>query len=60
MWWQRYVYRHAAVDAGVDLDEPPTRWEMDYGLAGVDRLALLDEYLEMSKRVLNFVHPERY
>lgn len=44
-WWKRYVYRHAVEDS--EEKKVFTRWELDYNLVGVDRLALLDEYLEM-------------
>lgn len=48
-FWKRYVYRKRIEDsAGVeDGSKIYTRWEHDYNLQSVDRLDLLDEYLEM-------------
>ncbi|XP_040579928.1 anoctamin-5 isoform X2 [Lepeophtheirus salmonis] len=44
--WKRYVYRTNIVDNESSNNEI-TRWEMDYSLKSVDRITLLDEYLEM-------------
>jgi hypothetical protein len=44
-FWKRYVYKKAIEDGA----EKPiyTRWENDYNLKAVDKLDLLDEYLEL-------------
>jgi hypothetical protein len=46
-FWKRYVYKK-----GIEVEDGEkktifTRWEHDYNLTSVDRLDLLDEYLEM-------------
>ena len=49
-FWKRYVYRKRIEDSGgveEDGSKIYTRWEQDYNLQSVDRLDLLDEYLEM-------------
>ena len=47
-FWKRYVYRKRIEDSGAeDGSKIYTRWEQDYNLQSVDRLDLLDEYLEM-------------
>ena len=47
-FWKRYVYRKRIEDSEVeDGSKIYTRWEQDYNLQSVDRLDLLDEYLEM-------------
>ncbi len=51
-FWRRYVYKKNMIEQGLDGDEKPifTRWEQDYNLTRVDRLDLLDEYLEMVRK----------
>ena len=43
-FWKRYVYKKAIEDGGEKTIY--TRWEHDYNLKNVDKLDLLDEYLE--------------
>ena len=46
-FWKRYVYRKRIEDSGAEDSKIYTRWEQDYNLQSVDKLDLLDEYLEM-------------
>ena len=43
-FWKRYVYKKAIEDGAEKTIY--TRWENDYNLKNVDKLDLLDEYLE--------------
>ena len=43
--WKRYAYKKAIEDG--EEKKIYTRWENDYNLQNVDKLDLLDEYLEM-------------
>lgn len=43
--WKRYIYKKAIEDG--EERKIYTRWENDYNLLSVDKLDLLDEYLEM-------------
>jgi hypothetical protein len=53
VWWKRYVYHSNTVHvqgAKNHLDKDVyTRWEQDYNLQSVERLEMLDEYLEMGE-----------
>jgi hypothetical protein len=44
-FWKRYVYKKAIEDGAEKTIY--TRWENDYNLKAVDKLDLLDEYLEL-------------
>ena len=44
-FWKRYVYKKAIEDGAEKTIY--TRWENDYSLKNVDKLDLLDEYLEL-------------
>ena len=44
-FWKRYIYKKGIEDGSEG--QVYTRWEMDLNLLNVDKLDLLDEYLEM-------------
>ena len=44
-FWKRYVYKKGIEDG--EEKKIFTRWENDYNLKAVDKLDLLDEYLEL-------------
>ena len=44
-FWKRYVYKKGIEDG--EEKKIYTRWENDYNLKAVDKLDLLDEYLEL-------------
>ena len=46
-WWRKRTH----VAATTDLTRPYTCWEQDYQLQDPGKLALFDEYLEMSKSI---------
>lgn len=49
-WWRQRNHRSNTKD----LTKVHTRWEEDYHLQDPGRLALFDEYLEMSKSIQCF------
>ena len=53
VWWKRYVYQSNTVHVEGTKNQQDrdvfTRWEQDYQLQNVERLEMLDEYLEMGE-----------
>lgn len=57
-WWRKYKYLS---QQGKDFDKTGNvygrnlkRWEHDYQLEQLDRLHLFDEYIEMSRFLINY------
>ena len=57
-WWRKYKYLS---QQGKDFDKTGNvygrnlkRWEHDYQLEQLDRLHLFDEYIEMSRFMINY------
>ena len=51
-WSRTYLYQHGDNKHVEDMTDLK-RWERDYQLERLSRLHLFDEYIEMSKYILN-------